>query len=206
MSNSELNNNEKLRYFSKANKEIILWRRENEMINSLADKLQISNESAVKLANLRISTDINKFKEDLKKELNKMNVNESEFDTDEELNDIIIKIQNIQNLIKESRSKTRIEIASFSDALKKELEKLDDYKIASSDWISSKFISNERLAKIESGETLWDNLAWAAIWSIDTVYSIWNYWKDLLVWIAKTPVDLYKIATQKAEIDSFKNV
>lgn len=202
MSNSEINNNEKLRGLSRANKEIILGQEKNNMINSLAWRLWISRESTIKLSNLKTITDISV----LKNELSKINVDKTKYDEKEELEQIFNEIKNIQNLIKESKSKTRIEIASFSDELKANLEIMHEYKISSSDWISSKFISNERLAKIEAWETFWDNMAWTAIWSVDTVYSIWKYGKDLLVWIAKTPVDLYKIVTKQAEIDSFKNV
>jgi hypothetical protein len=191
-------NNEQLRSLSKANKEIILWEQKNKMINSLAGKLWISSESAKKLSNLKTLTDISV----LKKELTKINVDKTKFDENSELKQILEEIRNIQKLREEQKSKSRIEIAS----LKEWLEQISEYKINSSYTVSDKLFSSELLNKIENPEHLWHNLAWAAIWSIDTVYKAWIYTKDLAIWIIKTPVDLYKLATWKATTDSFKNV
>lgn len=198
MSNPEIHNSEKLRGLSRAHKDIVLWKQKDKMINSLAWKLWISSESAKKLSELKTITDISI----LKKELGRIKVDEDKYDETEELNQIFNEIQNIQFLQNELKSKSRVEIAS----LKEQLEIIPEYKIVSEDSISNKFTSSEYLARIETWETFWDNLVWVMFWSADSIYSLWNYAKDLAFWIVKSPVDLYKLATWKAEIDSFKNV
>lgn len=198
MSNLEIHNSEKLRGLPTRNKEIILWQQKNEMINSLAWKLWISSKSAKKLSELKTITNISI----LKKELEKIKVDENKYDETEELNKIFNEIQNIQFLQNELKSKSRVEIAS----LKEQLEIIPEYKIASENSISNKFTSSEYLAKIVTWETFWDNLAWVIFWSADSIYSLWTYAKDLAFWIVKSPIDLYKIVTWKAETDSFKNV
>lgn len=167
-------------------------------IKELWEKLWISSESAKKLSELKTITDISI----LKNELSKLNVDNSKFDETNEQDEIFSKI----NEIREARENLQNEAKKQVASLKEWLEKVTEYKINQNNSISSKLFSSELLAKVENPEHIWHNLIWWFIWTLDTWYSLANYTKDLVIWIAKTPVDLYKIATKKAEIDSFKNI
>lgn len=187
--------------------EQIMISENDKLVNKITSKLWISNQVAYELALHKTINSIN----DLKKELSELNINkdkntkiDSIISNQNSLKEILEELNSLKFLQNEIKLAAKMKIADLRDWIK--LEKSDDYKIASADWISSKFILSEKHARIEAWESIWDNLSWLMFWSIDTAYSLWKYWKDLLVWIAKTPVDLYKIVTWKAEIDSFKNV
>lgn len=187
--------------------EQIMISENDKLVNKITSKLWISNQVAYELALHKTINSIN----DLKKELSELNINkdkntkiDSIISNQNSLKEILEELNSLKFLQNEIKLAAKMKIADLRDWIK--LEKSDDYKIASADWISSKFILSEKHARIEAWESIWDNLSWLMFWSIDTAYSLWKYWKDLLIWIAKTPVDLYKIVTWKAEIDSFKNV
>lgn len=187
--------------------EQIMISENDKLVNKITSKLWISNQVAYELALHKTINSIN----DLKKELSELNINkdkntkiDSIISNQNSLKEILEELNSLKFLQNEIKLAAKMKIADLRDWIK--LEKSDDYKIASADWISSKFILSEKHARIEAWESIWDNLSGLMFWSIDTAYSLWKYWKDLLIWIAKTPVDLYKIVTWKAEIDSFKNV
>jgi hypothetical protein len=181
------NSSEEIR-LSRAKVELNIQENEMKLINNLATKLWISRESTDKLIKFDTSRGIDALKE----ELSSIKVEEKKFDEKNEIDEIVESIQRIQNLQRALTEKSRIEIASLRDWIK--LEKSDDYKIASNSYaISNKLFSSELLNKIENPEHLWHNLVWAFIWSIDTIYKALIYTKDLAIWIAKSPVDLYKL-------------
>lgn len=179
---------------------IIIEKNKETLTDNLAKKLWISRETTDKLIKFDTENSIEK----LKQELSKIkSIDKTKFDENKELIEIKNTIKQIQFLQNEITSKSRLEIASLNDSLK---EQIESYKISSNFPLSSKIFSPDFIKKAQNWESISDNLAGFTIWTTDSIYELWKITKDLLVWVIKSPVDLYKIVTWKAETDSFKNV
>lgn len=190
-------------------KEQTLVSENDRLVKKITSRLWISKQVTYELVlNKTIIS-----KSDLKKELLELNLHAKDKEkinsliaNKSELKEIFEELNSLKFLEKENQQQdTKMRIADLRDWI--QLEKSDKYEIASNSYaVADKLFSPELLNKIENPEHIWHHLAWAAIWSIDLTYTARLLWKDLIMWIVKTPVDIYKIARWKAEIDSFKNV
>lgn len=179
---------------------IIIEKNKETLTDNLAKKLWISRETTNELIKFDTENSIEK----LKQELSKIkSIDKTKFDENKELVEIRNTIKQIQFLQNEITSKSRLEIASLNDSLKEQIEL---YKISSTFPLSSKIFSPEFINKAQNPKSFTDNLAAFTVRTTDSVYESWKITKDLFVWVIKSPIDLYKIATWKAETDSFKNV
>lgn len=177
---------------------ISIEKQEQKLLEKLWVKLWISKESAKSLSELKSI----KNRADLRKELKSLDVAESKFDEEKELDEIQDLLNQINGLREQIHSNSRVEIASLNELLKEGLET----KQSDNNSLSKKVFSEEYLAKIQKWEKFSDNLIWASIWAIDSVYKLWVFTKDVWIWIIKFPYDLYKIATKKSEYDWFKDM
>lgn len=174
---------------------ISIEKEEQKLIKKLWDKLGISKESALALSELKTI----KNKNDLRKELERIEVKTEKYNEEKELNDIEDILNKIKDLRENIHTKARIEIASLNETLR---EKLEKEKIDNNTWISGKIFSKDFIQKAID----WDKFAWIIVWWVDSTYRLWVLGKDLLVWLVKLPSDLYKLATKKAEYNWFKDI
>ena len=106
------------------------------------------------------------------------------------------KLAQLAKLITEIKEQS---IESTQEKLSDFHKAMDTYSPKKQNYLSSKLFGNKLLNRAENPKNILDEALWLIIWIIDSIAVIWNFSKDLVVWIVTFPKDIYD------EIKSKKN-
>lgn len=103
------------------------------------------------------------------------------------------KLAELAKLITEIKEQN---IESTQEKLSDFHKAMDSYSPKKQNYLSSKLFGDKLLIRAEDPQNILDEALWLIIWIIDSIAVIWNFSKDLVVWLISLPKDI---------IDEIKN-
>ena len=175
---------------------------EDKLAIEIARKFWMEKNKAL----LLLKTDISKWLEELKKEINKQEDEKLKKFENKKLEDLFFTIKWALEIIEKI---SQIEIKILKDDIEwNYIEQNNEWKINISDFKNyiEDYLPPKLLIKAKNPNAIHEHILGFALWTtnsiIKTVEILYKIWK----WILTTPIDLYMIITWKAKTDSFKNI
>ena len=164
-----------------------------ELAIDIANKFWMDKQKAIDL----LKTDITKWLEELKNEINKQNDEKLNKLWNKKLEELFLTIKWALEVIEQS---SKIEIKMLKDDIEK-IVKIEEFKNHIEDYLPPKLIK-----KAKNPQKLHEHILGFALWTANSIFKtadiLYQIWKGII----KTPIDLYMIVTWKAKTESFKDI